>query len=157
MLSCEATSRRAWTYSHVISFFFRLSVPQRDTPKPAHNETRQTHSQGFGFSRLACRERSERNAKREKTYIIFSGGTDEKILNPFPKEIPLILFCRRNGCKKSLNPFPKEIPLILFCRRNGCKKSLNPFPKEIPLVPYFINLIKKKWQTIRESSKNWPS
>jgi len=42
--------------------------------------TRQTHSQGFGFSRLACRERSERNAKREKTYIIFAGGTDAKII-----------------------------------------------------------------------------
>ena len=55
-------------------------MPQRDTPKPAHNETRQTHSQGFGFSRLACRERSERNAKREKTYIIFAGGTDAKII-----------------------------------------------------------------------------
>ena len=42
--------------------------------------TRLTHSQGFGFSRLACRERSERNAKREKTYIIFAGGTDAKII-----------------------------------------------------------------------------
>ena len=40
--------------------------------------TRPTHSQGFGFSRLACRERSERNAKREKTYIFFAGGTDAK-------------------------------------------------------------------------------
>ena len=38
--------------------------------------------------------------------------------------------------QKLLNPFPKEIPLILFCRRNGCKKSLNPFPKEIPLIPF---------------------
>ena len=34
----------------------------------------------IGFSRLACRERSERNAKREKTYIIFAGGTDAKII-----------------------------------------------------------------------------
>ena len=64
--------------------------PDETKTKRGGKKTRPTHSQGFGFSRLACRERSERNAKREKTYIIFAGGTDAKILNPFPKEIPLV-------------------------------------------------------------------
>jgi hypothetical protein len=83
MLSClqlpEGLEHNALLYRFFIgSRFFFLAA------------TRPTHSQGFGFSRLACRERSERNAKREKTYIIFSGGTEEKINNPFPKEIPLV-------------------------------------------------------------------
>ena len=52
-----------------------------------HNETRpnqhttkhvQPIRKVIGFSRLACRERSERNAKREKTYIFFAGGTEAK-------------------------------------------------------------------------------
>ena len=53
---------------------------RRKKKKKGGKKTRLTHSQGFGFSRLACRERSERNAKREKTYIIFAGGTDAKII-----------------------------------------------------------------------------
>lgn len=85
----------------------RNKKPTKERPR-GQNQTRQKQKGGqknssnlsapIGFSRLACRERSERNAKREKTYIIFAGGTDAKILNPFPKEIPLVLICRRNGC-----------------------------------------------------------
>jgi hypothetical protein len=89
-------------------------VPQRDTPKPAHNETRPTHSQGFGFSRLACRERRERNAKREKTYIIFAGGTDAKNQQSISEGNTACSFLQEERMQKSLNPFPKEIPLIPY-------------------------------------------
>ena len=84
--------------------------------------TRLTHSQGFGFSRLACRERSERNAKREKTYIIFAGGTDAKIIKSISEG--------NTACS--------------FLQEERMQKIIKSISEGNTLLALFINLIKKK-------------
>ena len=114
MLSCLQLPEGFEHNTKLYRFFIGYRCHFQDTPKPAQTKHVKPIRKVIGFSRLACRERSERNAKREKTYIIFAGGTDAKILNPFPKEIPLILFYWRNGSKKSTIHFRRKYRLFLY-------------------------------------------
>ena len=97
----------------------------------------------------------------------------QKLLNPFPKEIPLVpflqeermqirnyrfsffaggtdankektYFLQEERMQKIIKSISEGNTACSFLQEERMQKLLNPFPKEIPLVPYFINLIKKK-------------